>query len=101
MNRTNSGSGSFLCYRRVEGRDPSARSGGEEVVPVDLGGYVVCVRASDQDFGRAIIATRDYEPHLRRIPGSSVRPGQVVRDVGANIGCLTFQAARLVGNEGG
>ena len=72
----------------------------EEVVPVDLGGYVVCVRASDQDFGRAIIATRDYEPHLRRFLAQSVRPGQVVVDVGANIGCLTFQAARLVGDRG-
>ena len=72
----------------------------EEVVAVDLGGYAVCVRASDQDFGQAIVATRDYEPHVRRFLMESVRIGQVVVDVGANVGCLCFQAARLVGDRG-
>jgi len=72
----------------------------EDVVSVDLGGYVVCVRASDQEFGRAIVATRDYEPHVRRFMRDRLRAGQVVVDVGANVGCLCFQAARLVGERG-
>jgi FkbM family methyltransferase len=72
----------------------------EDVVNVDLGGYVVCVRASDSDFGRAIVATGDYEPHVRRFLLDSVKPGDVVIDVGANVGCLTFQAAKLVGERG-
>ncbi|HEY7140268.1 MAG TPA: FkbM family methyltransferase [Methylomirabilota bacterium] len=72
----------------------------EDAVSVDLGGYVVCVRPSDQDFGRAIVATCDYEPHVRRFLKESVHAGQVVVDVGANVGCLSFQAARLVGDRG-
>ena len=72
----------------------------EDVISVDLGGYAVCVRASDGDFGRAIVATRDYEPHVRRFLIDSVMPGQVVIDVGANVGCLAFQAAQLVGERG-
>ncbi len=31
-----------------------------EVTPVDLGGYSVCCRQSDPDFGQSIIATRQY-----------------------------------------
>ena len=72
----------------------------EEVTVIDLGGYTVCARASDGDFGRAIVATRDYEPHVRRFLKESLRPGQVVIDVGANVGCLSFQAAQLVGEQG-
>src|SRR5262249_30199987 len=72
----------------------------ENLVSVDLGGYMVCVRASDGDFGRAIIATQDYEPHVRRFLTASLKAGQVVIDVGANVGCLCFQAAQLVGERG-
>src|SRR5262249_13267155 len=60
----------------------------EDVVGVDLGGYMVCVRASDTDFGRTIVATRDYEPHVRRFLTESLKAGQGVIDVGANGGCL-------------
>jgi FkbM family methyltransferase len=76
------------------------QSWAEDVVSVDLGGYVVCVHASDRDFGQAIVATRDYEPHVRRFLADSLKPGQVVIDVGANVGCLSFQAAQLVGERG-
>ena len=72
----------------------------EDAISVDLGDYMVCVRASDRDFGQALVATHDYEPHLRRFLKASVRMGQVVVDVGANVGCLCFQAARLVGEQG-
>jgi FkbM family methyltransferase len=72
----------------------------EEAVTVDLGGYLVCVRASDEDFGQTILATRDYEPHVRRFLVDVLETGHVVVDVGANVGCLCFQAARLVGEQG-
>jgi FkbM family methyltransferase len=72
----------------------------EDVVSVDLGGYMVCVRASDGDFGRAIVATGDYEPHVRRFLMDTLKAGHVVIDVGANVGCLCLQAARLVGEQG-
>ena len=72
----------------------------EDVAISDLGGYTVCTRTSDGDFGRAIVATRDYEPHVRRFLKETLRPGQVVIDVGANVGCLSFQAAQLVGEQG-
>src|SRR5262249_24955841 len=48
------------------------------VVPVDLGGYTVCVREADQEFAPTIIRTREYEPHVCRFLTSHLRAGQVV-----------------------
>jgi FkbM family methyltransferase len=40
------------------------------------------------------------EPHAECVMASVVKPGMVVIDVGANIGCHTFPLARLVGAAG-
>ena len=69
-------------------------------VPIDLGGYRVCVQPRDADFARAIIATHDYEPHVRRAVRERLDPGDVVVDVGANVGCIALLAATLVGESG-
>jgi FkbM family methyltransferase len=68
--------------------------------PVDLGGYQVCVEPRDTDFAQAILATRDYEPHVRRVVRDHLRAGDVFVDVGANVGAVAFLAATIVGPAG-
>ena len=69
-------------------------------LPIDLGGYRVCVQPRDPDFARAIIATHDYEPHVRRAVRDRIEPGDVVVDIGANVGCIALLAATVVGETG-
>ena len=64
--------------------------------PVDLGGYQVCIQKRDTDFGQAIFHSHDYEPHVRRLVREHLREGDVFLDVGANVGCIAFQAAAIV-----
>lgn len=45
-------------------------------------------------------AAGDFEPDLQRAFSETLKPGQVVYDVGANVGFMTMVAARLVGPEG-
>lgn len=71
-----------------------------EVVTVDLGGYVVCVRPSEEDIGRAIVETRDYESHVRNAIRGLLRAGQTFVDIGANVGAITLMAAKIVGERG-
>ena len=68
--------------------------------PIDLGGYQVCVQPRDLDFARAIIASHDYEPHVRRAVRDRLDTGDVVVDIGANVGCIALLAATLVGEAG-
>ena len=65
-----------------------------------MGGYQVCVQRRDLEFARNIIATHDYEPHVRRAVRKRIGAGDVVVDVGANVGCIALLAATLVGDEG-
>ena len=67
---------------------------------IDLGGYQVCVQRRDNEFARTIIATHDYEPHVRRAVRERLEAGDVVVDVGANVGCIALMAATLVGERG-
>lgn len=41
-----------------------------------------------------------YEPHVNKLLKLTVKPGWVVLDVGANIGCHTLTAAALTGPQG-
>ena len=70
--------------------------------PVNLGGYQVCINEEleTEPFLRRIVDTRDYEPHVRRAIRDRVREGDVVVDVGANVGCIALLAAMLVGERG-
>ncbi len=68
--------------------------------PVDLGGYQVCVQRRDIEFAQTIIATNDYEPHVRYAIRERLRAGDVAVDVGANVGCIALMAATLVGYTG-
>ena len=75
-------------------------AGESKITPVDLGGYIVCVRRAETDFGRGIILTGEYEPHVRRAISSLLSKGQTFVDIGANVGCISFLAAQLVGPSG-
>jgi FkbM family methyltransferase len=68
--------------------------------PVDLGGYQVCIQKLDTDFGQAMLATGEYEPHVRRLVTEYVRPDDVVVDIGANVGAIALLAATLVKERG-
>ena len=71
-----------------------------EVVTVDLGGYVVCVRPTEEDIGRAIVKSRNFEPHVRNAITGLLREGQTFVDIGANVGAITLMAAKIVGERG-
>ncbi len=59
------------------------------------------VRARLDDFvGRSVFFFGDLDPKVRWICKRILRPGDVVVDVGANIGMVTMMAARLVGATG-
>lgn len=76
-----------------------ARSG---PTAVDLGGYQVCINEEmeTEPFLRRILTTREYEPHVRQALRERLREGDVVVDVGANVGCIALLAATLVGEQG-
>ena len=67
---------------------------------VDFGDYQVCVQRLDTDFAQMITASRDYEPHVRRAVAARLRSGDVMVDVGANVGCIALMAAQIVGASG-
>ncbi|MBP8000411.1 MAG: FkbM family methyltransferase [Chloroflexi bacterium] len=71
-----------------------------EIQEVDLGGYSVCVRYAEKDFGQSLIETRQYEPHVCQALKNILKPGDTFVDVGANIGCISLLACTLVGTEG-
>ena len=52
----------------------------------------------EEDVG--LLLTRDYEPYVCRAAKSVIRPGEVVLDVGANIGFLSLLFARYAGPQG-
>ena len=49
---------------------------------------------------RQIIIFGEYDAHLVRLLEHLVRPGSVCLDVGANLGAITLQLARIVGRTG-
>lgn len=91
-----SGSGTIAntrWFRRLAGDHDSSvvarlRSGG-------------CVHAQLDDYvGRAAFFFGDLDPKVRWICDRVLRPGDLVVDVGANIGIVTMQAAGLIGPSG-
>ena len=84
--------------KSAEARGPA----GQGPTAVDLGGYRVCINEEleTEPFLRRIVNTRDYEPHVRQAIRDRVQEGDVVVDVGANVGCISLLAAKLVGSRG-
>ena len=72
----------------------------DDIEAVSVEGFDIFVRIHDQDIGRAIKANRVYEPHVSTVMRSLVDEGDIVVDVGANVGWFTLLAASLVGEKG-
>lgn len=70
------------------------------VVDVEMSGYSVFVAADEPEFAQHITKHKSWEPHLRQIIEEQLQTGDVFVDVGANVGVMTFAAAKRVGSEG-
>ncbi len=67
---------------------------------VDCGGYQVCVVKGEKDFGDWIAISHTWEPHIVKTISTILKKGDTFVDVGANVGVMTFCAAKLVGETG-
>lgn len=67
---------------------------------VEQNGYRVYAYASDAHMGAPTLAGQAHEPHVANALRERLHAGDVVLDVGANIGLVTLLAASLVGPQG-
>ena len=63
-------------------------------------GMHMFVNTQDEYISRSILATGEWEPHIRLAFTKLVKAGDVVLDIGANIGTHTLFLSRLATNEG-
>jgi len=71
-----------------------------EPVVVEFEGSKVCVDPRDIGVSLYLITEGTYEPRLTQLLSELIKPGMVVVDGGANVGCFTMLAAKLVGGVG-
>ncbi len=74
--------------------------GCDYVLVPNVNGFTMLVGSLDTGIGRELAFYRVHEPTTTRLLPGFVRPGDVVLDIGANIGYYTLQLSRLVGAEG-
>ncbi|PKP94583.1 MAG: hypothetical protein CVT77_01715 [Alphaproteobacteria bacterium HGW-Alphaproteobacteria-16] len=72
----------------------------QDIVEIDIGGVTVCVDKSEREFGRAISRDGVWEAHIVAQIQRLLTPGSVFVDVGANIGVMSFHAAKAVSPNG-
>jgi FkbM family methyltransferase len=77
-----------FLYKRLAPAEPQV---------VDFEGSKVCVDPRDVGVSLYLITEGAYEPRLTEL---LIEPGMVVVDGGANVGCFTMLAAKLVGERG-
>jgi FkbM family methyltransferase len=70
------------------------------VVLVDIQGRKMFVDSRDSGVAFRLLSLQTYEPELTKLFEQMVKPGDVVVDVGANIGYFTLLASKLVGERG-
>ncbi|MEO7758545.1 MAG: FkbM family methyltransferase [Dokdonella sp.] len=63
-------------------------------------GHVLYAKPSDMHIGAPLLGGKVHEPHVEAVMRETLRAGDVVLDVGANIGIMTMLAAALVGAKG-
>lgn len=71
-----------------------------EIREVELDGYVISIRVDDNDVGRTVAQTRQWEPNVVSALGEHLNRGSRFLDVGANIGYFSAWAAHRVENVG-
>jgi FkbM family methyltransferase len=67
---------------------------------VDIGGVVAVVDPNEPDFGRHIAADHTWERHIVETIVALLPVGGTFVDVGANVGIMSFHAARKAGPRG-
>jgi FkbM family methyltransferase len=72
----------------------------ERATTVAMNGLQVVVDPQEPEFGRAIARDGVWEAHIIRQVETCLEPGGVFVDIGANVGVMSFHAARAVGPKG-
>jgi FkbM family methyltransferase len=73
---------------------------GNDYVTRNIQGNKMNLSLLDKGISRGLIAHGYWEPLATKILNDTVRPGDVVVDIGANMGYFALQEARLVGPAG-
>ena len=71
-----------------------------DIVLVHLPSFKLYCRSSDLDVSNQIIQSQSFEPHIASVLKDVLKPGNVLVDLGANIGYFSLMAATLVGPTG-
>lgn len=90
----------FWKGRGVLANSSLFRSNGREPRLVTLNDGPVIYTVENDYISRMIRFFGDFDPAITNLIKSLLRPGDVVIDIGANLGVVTLPAARWVGDEG-
>lgn len=66
----------------------------------DIGTFKLILDKHDISVSRPIIASKQYEPHVRAFVEKFLRTGMTMIDIGANVGFFTMLCASIVGEDG-
>ncbi len=67
---------------------------------VEMNGLQVMIDPSEPEFGHAIARDGIWEAHIVQQIETRLKPGGVFVDIGANVGVMSFHAARAIGPKG-
>jgi FkbM family methyltransferase len=73
---------------------------GDRVLSFTHRGNIIYLIPTDLDLTPPILLHGTYEPHVEKAVVESLRPGDTVIDVGANVGYHTLAMANAVGSDG-
>jgi FkbM family methyltransferase len=75
--------------------------GNEHPIQVAIGDDLyVSIDKNEPEFGRAIALDHTWERHIVQLISRNLNPNDVFIDVGGNVGVMSFNAARKVGEKG-